>query len=402
MAKKALLVGCNYPGTQAQLNGCVNDVWSMHTILTDLKVKVALSPGALGFSKSDITVMIDTDSRDASPTGRNIKAGLNELVRSSKAGDYLVFHFSGHGTQIPAEGDTNEADGKDEAICPTDLNIIIDDDLREIVEQLPSGANLTVVTDCCHSGSMLDHTAVQIQGNKGGSSQIPGLMDVMGAAMGRGLEATPREIPLDMLANMLSQQTGHTVRPGNIRYHLANIFGADASTTALNFLRAVQQHTDQNSMCGQGLLHLIRCLRAGGVGMERAVTEYHDVCRTAKYGGSSGGNSLGIPGLSSNFTAPTQGQKPPPEQQLSSDKGILITGCQAHETSADACPSGDRSRAFGALTNAIATVLRHRPNASYYDVVSEVRKHLLQGGFKQNPCLECDDRYKDMPFICPA
>ena len=32
----------------------------------------------------------------------------------------------------------------------------------------------------------------------------------------------------------------------------------------------------------------------------------------------------------------------------------------------------------------------------------KVRKHLLQGGFKQNPCLECDDRYKDMPFICPA
>ncbi len=27
--KSALLVGCNYPGTKASLEGCVNDVWAM-------------------------------------------------------------------------------------------------------------------------------------------------------------------------------------------------------------------------------------------------------------------------------------------------------------------------------------------------------------------------------------
>lgn len=32
------------------------------------------------------------------------------------------------------------------------------------------------------------------------------------------------------------------------------------------------------------------------------------------------------------------GQQP---QRLANDVGILITGCQAHETSADACPSGN-------------------------------------------------------------
>ena len=37
--------------------------------------------------------------------------------------------------------------------------------------------------------------------------------------------------------------------------------------------------------------------------------------------------------------------------------GVLVTGCQANETSADACPSGDPSKAFGALTNALTTTV---------------------------------------------
>ena len=38
--------------------------------------------------------------------------------------------------------------------------------------------------------------------------------------------------------------------------------------------------------------------------------------------------------------------------------GVLITGCQSNETSADACPSGDPSKAFGALTNALTTIVQ--------------------------------------------
>ncbi len=38
--------------------------------------------------------------------------------------------------------------------------------------------------------------------------------------------------------------------------------------------------------------------------------------------------------------------------------GILITGCQSNETSADACPSGNPDKAHGALSNAIQTVVK--------------------------------------------
>lgn len=43
--------------------------------------------------------------------------------------------------------------------CP-DMNVICDDDLREIFAPLAPGAKLTVCADCCHSGSLLDHAQV--------------------------------------------------------------------------------------------------------------------------------------------------------------------------------------------------------------------------------------------------
>lgn len=35
--------------------------------------------------------------------GKNIKAELKKMVESASSGDVLVFHFSGHGTQVPSE-----------------------------------------------------------------------------------------------------------------------------------------------------------------------------------------------------------------------------------------------------------------------------------------------------------
>ena len=65
--------------------------------------------------------------------------------------------------------DGGEEDKKDEAIVPTDLNIITDDDLRAIFEKIPEGVKFTMVSDCCHSGSMLDHPEQQISGDKAGA-----------------------------------------------------------------------------------------------------------------------------------------------------------------------------------------------------------------------------------------
>jgi hypothetical protein len=54
-----------------------------------------------GFDPNNIKVMVDNDKRYPQPTGRNIKAGLTELIRSGRPGDVLVFHSSG-ASPLPA------------------------------------------------------------------------------------------------------------------------------------------------------------------------------------------------------------------------------------------------------------------------------------------------------------
>ena len=78
-------------------------------------------------------------------------------------GDTLFFHYSGHGTQVPTDHDDPEVDGLDEAIVPVDMNLIVDDDLRLILCQLPLGARMTMLADCCHSGTMMDHPILQLR-----------------------------------------------------------------------------------------------------------------------------------------------------------------------------------------------------------------------------------------------
>ena len=46
------------------------------------------------------------------------------------------------------------------------LQPILDDEIRAIVDKLPHGAQLTFIADCCHSGGMLDHEQVIIDGNR--------------------------------------------------------------------------------------------------------------------------------------------------------------------------------------------------------------------------------------------
>ena len=150
MAKKALLVGINdYKGV-SDLGGCVNDVLDMHFSLCSL----------FNFQASEVRVL--TDSR---ATKVNIINRLKWLVKGAKKGDFLVFHFSGHGSQIRDRNNDELEDGMDELICPYDMDwdgtFITDDTLNEILQDVPEGALLEVVLDCCHSGTGLKEMGLQ-------------------------------------------------------------------------------------------------------------------------------------------------------------------------------------------------------------------------------------------------
>lgn len=145
---RAVLVGINYFGTQAELRGCINDVHNMMRLLTT----------SFGWSESCISTLTDDDPA-RQPTKRNIEDALRWLVEGAAAGDSLFFHFSGHGAQ---QEDPNgyEEDGMNETICPVDFQkagMISDDQIGDlIVKHLPEGVRLTAVMDCCHSGTGLD------------------------------------------------------------------------------------------------------------------------------------------------------------------------------------------------------------------------------------------------------
>ena len=76
MARRALLVGCNYPGSSAELKGCVNDCTSMQQLLQ----------AHFGFEPDNVELMLDTDSSTHSPTGKNVKVCFVWVVGAWRGG----------------------------------------------------------------------------------------------------------------------------------------------------------------------------------------------------------------------------------------------------------------------------------------------------------------------------
>jgi hypothetical protein len=147
--KRALLVGINYTGTSQQLNGCINDVVEVSKLLTSLKYHEIVS-------LTDEASNLRTNKR---PTRDNIVYWIKEMLKKTGEGDTLVFYYSGHGSYT-RDTNSDEADGKDELICPVDFATgrgLTDDEMNSLfINNLHSGAKLRCIFDCCHSGSMLD------------------------------------------------------------------------------------------------------------------------------------------------------------------------------------------------------------------------------------------------------
>ena len=272
MAKKALLVGINYPGTSHALRGCVNDVIMVSEMLTK----------EFGFKANEKRMLTDN-----SATTANILERLEWLVDGAQPGDYLHFHYSGHGSQmIDSKYDEDfEPDGKDEILCPIDLNwrdkVIKDDDLKRIFDKVPAGVHLSVVLDCCHSGTGLDQE--------------------------------------------------DTYRPLGVA-EKAREFGGDSPNRAR-------------------LLPMPADIENRGMGLDLL---------------------------------------PRPRQVKSTDNtGAMISGCQAHQTSADAWI---KNQYCGAATFAFLEVLRrYNYNVTFQTLVEEMNEFMVDNRFTQRPTLNGDE-----------
>jgi hypothetical protein len=148
--KRSLHIGINdYPGTDSDLVGCVNDA-------QDWRGALALR----GFDDQ-------TEILNNAAMKKVILTFLKDIVAKTGPGDIAVITFSGHGTWVP-DKDGDEANGRDEALCPWDFakgEIITDDELYVVFSKCNPAARLVFISDSCHSGSVT-RAAVTMPGVK--------------------------------------------------------------------------------------------------------------------------------------------------------------------------------------------------------------------------------------------
>jgi uncharacterized caspase-like protein len=246
MARRALLVGINrYRMPGADLRGCVNDVKNLHSLLT----------GTFGFNKKDIAVLTDFDA-----TTSEMQAGIKDLVSSGREGDVLLFHYSGHGSNVP-DDNGDEADKRDEILCPTDLDWkkpLRDDWLRKAFDKLRAGVSLTVIMDCCHSGTNTRQVLPPDAPVK--ERYLPSPWDLVAAESGRKLRGKVRGT---LRGSRPAKRAGSDVVDAKIAEVL--ITGCrDTQTSADAFIAG--------SYNGALTYYLVSALRAGG-----PATTYRDL-----------------------------------------------------------------------------------------------------------------------------
>lgn len=139
MAKKALCIGINdYPGTQNDLSGCINDAHDWSSALH-----------ARGFAVISLL--------DNAATKAGMVTQMQRLIGEAQPGDSVVITYSGHGTWTPDDSG-DEPDNRDEALCPYDIgsgNALLDDEIQQIFAQRAAGVRIVLISDSCHSGSVI-------------------------------------------------------------------------------------------------------------------------------------------------------------------------------------------------------------------------------------------------------
>lgn len=148
MTKLALLIACNYEGSDAELRGCINDIHATKDVL--LK--------HFQYKEENITLL--TDHTQHVPTKHNIVKSIMSLADRSYHDDVteIWISYSGHGT-YRRDTDGDEDDGRDECLVPLDYTSqgnIDDDTLNSLLALFHPSIRLVFVCDACHSGTILD------------------------------------------------------------------------------------------------------------------------------------------------------------------------------------------------------------------------------------------------------
>ena len=179
--EKSIHIGINYPGTDAELNGCVGDAIKLLALSVDLQIEDIVL--AVDVDVDDPDILEKNTSRDARdafwqnktdidlmvPTRTNILRAISNTVSDNSISS-LFLTYSGHGTRGRQDyANSEETDLRDEYICTLGKNgiykgsyasFISDDDLfntiNKAAESRTSPIVITYIFDCCNSGTVFD------------------------------------------------------------------------------------------------------------------------------------------------------------------------------------------------------------------------------------------------------
>lgn len=307
-----------------------------------------------------------------------------------------------------------------------------DDDFRDFVDQVPEGCRITIVSDSCHSGGLIDEAKEQIgESTKRDDDDVNdhhhggfrGFLHrtVEEAFESRGIHlpselrhrdrpeeaqgqdqvydgeeqghVKSRSLPLSTLIDILKQKTGKDdIDVGKLRPTLFDIFGEDASPKVKKFMKVIMDKLNHGGGKGEGE-------DGGGSGFLGVMGSLAQQFLKQKL--EENNEEYAKPALETRVNSKHDVYAGSTSKRALPDGGILISGCQTHQTSADATPSGNAALSYGAFSNAIQTILAESDGyMTNQELVLKARKLLKKQGFTQQPGLYCSDRHVDASFVC--
>jgi len=203
--RKALIVGVNYYQNINPLRGCVNDAYSVKSVLD------RHADGTINFG---ISLMVATDANSLI-SRKKLKEKAIELFRDNS--DVAFFYFSGHGYVESTGGYliTSDCTNGDDGLAMNELLLIANDS---------PARNRIIVVDSCHSGQMgtpeiKDDKAILKEG-----------MTILTASTGSqfALEIDGAGIFTNLLVDALSGSAANLVgdiTPGSVYAHIDQSLG---------------------------------------------------------------------------------------------------------------------------------------------------------------------------------
>ena len=172
--KLALLVGINNYQNVTNLQGTITDIYLQKELLVH----------RFGFNPQD--VLLVSDESDIKPTREGILQAFEEhLINQAKPGDTVVYHFSGHGSQV-SETDSSLGNNLNSTFVPSDRLIeqtgqqnTVSDITGKTLFLLMSAIktdNLTVVLDSCYSGGG-KRGNLTVRSIEGGEDYLPSSLE---------------------------------------------------------------------------------------------------------------------------------------------------------------------------------------------------------------------------------